>query len=467
MDDDAHEILESIIHPIVVWRRDGAPPHEYRLAYANAACDGLDPSTRTKVGGRLTDVYPRLTDAQLPEAFASVLATGRPRQLDPIEVADTTYAVDLWQVGPDHVGVFIRLLPPREEAETQLVAYGDDVFWVHDPRTRTLQYLSPAFERLIGVARAQAYLDPRSWVERVHPDDRDAFEAHLAWSDEDSDHLDFRVVRPNGEIRWLNSTARPMRRAGRPVYRVVGTARDVTASKQVELRLRRSNEDLEAFAYVASHDLRTPLRGIESLTRWIAEDAHDPNSVREHAALLDGRVKRMSLLLDDLLTYARVGTRPQRPEPVDLPDLFRRVLRRVDPPAGIEVVYDGPEGADGIIEAESRALRDVLAHLMSNAVRHHDRDTGRVDVRLALTQGGRQLAIQVEDDGPGIPPKFHERVFRLFETLRPRDEVEGSGVGLAMVRRHARHRGGDVQLRSEGRGTIVDVQWPLPEPTDG
>ncbi|MCA9560322.1 MAG: PAS domain-containing sensor histidine kinase, partial [Myxococcales bacterium] len=434
-----------------------------RLAYANAACDGLDPSTRKKVGGMLSDVYPRLTDAHLPEAFASVLETGRPRQLDPIEIADTTYAIDLWRVGPAHVGVFVRLLPPREEAETQLVAYGDDLFWVHDPRTRTLQYLSPAFERLIGIPRAQAYLDPRAWIERVHPDDRGAFEAHLAWADEDGDHLDFRLVRPNGEVRWLNSSARPMRRAGRPVYRVVGTARDVTASKRVELRLRRSNEDLEAFAYVASHDLRTPLRGMENLTRWLTEDAHDPQSVREHTQLIEGRVKRMSQLLDDLLAYARVGTRPQRAEPVDLPDLFRRVVRRVNPPAGIEVAYDGP---DGTIEVESRALRDVLAHLVSNAVRHHDRDVGRVDVRLALTHGGRQLSIQVADDGPGILPKFHDRVFRLFETLRPRDDVEGSGVGLAMVRRHARHRGGDVQLHSDGRGTTVDVQWPLPEPAD-
>jgi PAS domain S-box-containing protein len=466
MDDDARQILESIIHPIAVWCRVGPGPQDYRLAYANAACDGLDPTTRQNVGGMLSDVYPHLADAFLPEAFASVLDTGRPRQLDPIEVADTTYAVDLWRVGPQRVGVFIRLLPPREEAETQLVAYGDDLFWVHDPRTRTLQYLSPAFERLIGIPRAEAYLDPRAWIERVHADDRGAFEAHLAWADEGSDHLDVRIVRPNGEVRWLNSTARPMRRAGRPVYRVVGTARDVTASKRVELRLRRSNEDLEAFAYVASHDLRTPLRGMENLLRWLSEDAHDPQSVREHAQLLDGRVKRMSQLLDDLLAYARVGTRPQRAEPVNLPDLFHRVVRRVNPPAGIEVVYDGPDDPEATIDLEARALRDVLAHLVSNAVRHHDRDVGRVDVRLALTHGGRQLSIQVADDGPGILPKFHDRVFRLFETLRPRDDVEGSGVGLAMVRRHVRHRGGDVQLHSDGRGTTIDVQWPLPEPSD-
>lgn len=240
---------------------------------------------------------------------------------------------------------------------------------------------------------------------------------------------------------------------------------DSTHKKNVEeslarrLReLERSNRELDDFAYVASHDLKSPLRDIHNLATWIAEDLGTnlaPDTAR-HISVLRERVERMDRLLDDLLQYSRAGRGPQVTEQVSLREVVREVEALLRP-AHHEIVV---ESDHDVIEASRVAVMVVLRNLIANAIKHDDRPNGRIFVSLTPSDEGTFL--DVRDEGPGIPPRFHERVFRLFQTLRPRDESSSSGMGLAIVKKIAESCGGRAEIESNGRGTIVRTLWPKP-----
>ena len=222
--------------------------------------------------------------------------------------------------------------------------------------------------------------------------------------------------------------------------------------------LERSNAELDQFAYVASRDLKAPLRAIDSLAAWIEEDAKDvlPEPSVRHLSLLRGRVGRMERLLDSLLTYSRVGRKEAAPEAIDTAALVREAVALVAPPTGVEVQVAGTFPT--LVSARA-PLALVIRNLVSNAVKHHDRPDGRVTVSARMD--GDWAEFTVADDGPGIAPEYQDRVFGLFQTLRPRDEVEGSGMGLSIVKKAVQSRGGRVWIEpGEGRGAMFRFTWP-------
>lgn len=240
---------------------------------------------------------------------------------------------------------------------------------------------------------------------------------------------------------------------------------DVTPRERMQAELRRhvedlerSNRELDEFAYVASHDLKAPLRDVHNLAKWIDEDVGDslPEDSRRHLTLLGDRVVRMERLLDDLLEYSRAGRMFQGPEDIDVRNAVDEAVALASVPDGfvVEVTGDSPT-----VRGPKAPLGQIVRNLVGNAVKHHHRDAGRVTVAIALR--GEWLDIAVSDDGPGIAPEFHERVFGMFTTLRPRDELEGSGMGLALVKKLVEAHGGAVELDSApGRGTTVRFTWP-------
>ncbi|MFC1707780.1 ATP-binding protein [Planctomycetota bacterium] len=243
---------------------------------------------------------------------------------------------------------------------------------------------------------------------------------------------------------------------GKPAQLV--TLRDVTAWKQAQEALERANAELDGFVYAVSHDLKAPLRAVDNLTQWIAEDLGDQldGDTRKHMDLLRSRVDRMSALIADLLTYSRVGHEEAEVEELDVGDLVREISFLLDPPAGFEIVIapDLPT-----IRSPNAPLQQVLSNLVSNALTHHHRKDGRIEV--AAREQGVFVELSVADDGPGIPPEQHERAFGMFQTLRSRDEVEGSGIGLALVKKTVEHHGGTVRLLSSGTGgATFRFTWP-------
>jgi signal transduction histidine kinase len=230
------------------------------------------------------------------------------------------------------------------------------------------------------------------------------------------------------------------------------------ARVRVEEELRRSNEDLDRFAYSASHDLKAPLRGIRNLTDWIAEDIEDSASADtvENLALVRNRVQRLDLLLDSLLRYSRIGRSGAEPEDVDLARLIADITDYVAPADGFSVTVRGELPA---LRTDKAPLEQVLRNLIGNGLKHHDRDAG--DVTVSARDLGDAVEFRVDDDGPGIPGHFHERIFQMFQTLRPRDELEGSGMGLAIVKKTVEGRGGSIRIESAPprRGTAFIFTW--------
>lgn len=223
--------------------------------------------------------------------------------------------------------------------------------------------------------------------------------------------------------------------------------------------LTRANRELDAFAASAAHDLKAPLRDIARLSQWIAEDAGDalPPSAAEHLALLRARAARAERLVEDLLAYARAGDVSRVAEELPLGAAIDEAARDVAPPGGFTVRV---EGGDRRINTPRAALVQVLRNLLANAVRHHDRAQGVVTVRVRDAAEG-WILVEVEDDGPGIDPVHHARVFAPFETLRARDHGAGSRLGLAIVTRLVRAFGGEVSLRSmPGEGATFAFTWP-------
>ncbi len=246
---------------------------------------------------------------------------------------------------------------------------------------------------------------------------------------------------------------------------LIPEGRDVTLQKQREreaerymAELRESNYELEQFAYVASHDLRSPLRGIAALVNFIEEDEGDrlSETSKESFARLHRRLLRMRNLLDDLLAYSRLGHSQQQVVEVDVNDLLDEVLDLLSIPAGFEVRV---ESSLPTLTTYATPLRQVFINMIGNAVKHHDRDTGAITVSATSSTEGTEF--RVTDDGPGIEESHREQVFEMFRTLRSRDKVEGSGMGLAIVRKLVRRFGGNVTIEpGPGRGTTFVFTWP-------
>ncbi|NVJ19663.1 hypothetical protein HUW62_00215 [Myxococcus sp. AM011] len=222
--------------------------------------------------------------------------------------------------------------------------------------------------------------------------------------------------------------------------------------------LQRNNADLEQFAYVASHDLKAPLRGISNLAQWLEEDLTPQLGAesRRQFGLLRGRVRRLETLLEGLLEYSRATRWRHAPEPVDVGALLQALMAQLT--AGSPARLDlGP--AMPILTTERLPLQQVLMNLLSNAAKHARRDDLRVRVEVVDVRGVPQF--RVTDNGQGIASQHHEKIWSPFQTLVARDQVEGAGMGLCVVKRIVESRGGQVGVVSDlGHGATFHFTWP-------
>lgn len=261
--------------------------------------------------------------------------------------------------------------------------------------------------------------------------------------------------RKDGSVFPLDLSVAEVKAGGRRFFS--GIVRDITERKSAEQNLMRSNQELEQFAYVASHDLKTPLRNIDNLAKWVVEDNDKTltDNAREHLGLLRNCVTRLEVLLDDILAYSRAGRIVDDVREVDIGELVKQVVETHVPPAFKVILPDLPK-----IISPATPLTQIFGNILSNAVKHHDKGGGVIEVRCQPV--GRFYEFSVQDDGPGIPPQYHERVFQMFQTLQSRDIVEGSGMGMAIIKKLVEWQGGRVWIESgEGkRGTAIHFLWP-------
>ncbi|KAF5065762.1 Adaptive-response sensory-kinase SasA [anaerobic digester metagenome] len=235
-------------------------------------------------------------------------------------------------------------------------------------------------------------------------------------------------------------------------------------------RLRRSNEELERFAYVSSHDLQEPLRSVVSFSQLLQRRYRGrlgPDADEYIGFIVEAGV-RMQALIQDLLQLSRVSTRGSNPRPVESGAVFEEVLRDLSPAieASGGVVEHGPLPR---VMADPTQLGQVFANLLSNALKFRRQDVPP-RVRVSAEQDGRSWRFAVEDNGIGIEPEYFDRIFVIFQRLHTRDEYEGTGIGLALVARIVDLHGGRTWVESEpGRGSTFFFTLPAADkgPTGG
>jgi PAS domain S-box-containing protein len=278
--------------------------------------------------------------------------------------------------------------------------------------------------------------------------------------------------RKNGDLFPVEYNVAPITRGGAPLGAVI-EVRDITGELEQQRQLhahadhlaalaaalQRSNRDLDQFAYVASHDLKAPLRGIANLSQWIEEDLGQqvPESTREHLQLLRSRVHRMEALIEGVLEYSRAGRTSGEPEEVPVGRVLRDVVDLIAAPATVAIDIAEPMPT---LRTHRLPLQQVFMNLINNAVKYgaHVPDA-RITVSSRLAAGTYEFA--VSDNGPGIDPAFHEKIWGIFQTLQPRDTVEGTGIGLALVKKIVEGRGGRVWVESRaGAGATFRFTWP-------
>lgn len=270
-------------------------------------------------------------------------------------------------------------------------------------------------------------------------------------------------LRRDGSIFPMDLAVTEMWLGGRRMF--TGLVRDITERKRAEEKahqllqeLTSANEELTNFAYVVSHDLKAPLRGIGSLADWLAHDYADKfnDEGKEHMRLLINRVHRMGALIDGILQYSRVGRIRETVVPVKLDQLVAEVVDLLAPPPSMKITV-----APGLptVLGEPTRIQQVFHNLVSNAVKYMDKPQGEIDVGWA--DEGSHWRFHVRDNGPGIAARHFERIFQLFQTLAPRDRVESTGVGLALVKKIVEMYQGRVWLESElGKGATFYFTLP-------
>lgn len=238
--------------------------------------------------------------------------------------------------------------------------------------------------------------------------------------------------------------------------------RELTRSlERTNQALARSNADLEQFAYVASHDLRAPLRGIASLGDWLEEDlgpSITPDT-KKHLDALRVRVQRLDALVRAIATYSRAGRKEETLESIDVGRLLREVIELGAPPAPSRIKL---QSSFPTVTAPRAPLQQIFLNLLSNAVKHARPPNGREgEIEIGWSDDGEQWTFFVTDHGPGVAPEHHQRIFGLFNRLTSQDRVEGAGIGLALVKKLVERHGGRVFVRSAlGEGATFGFSWP-------
>jgi len=397
-----------------------------------------------------------------------------------LPVRDTNQQILSWVGTATDIDDRKRFEEALKESEARFRSMADNapvMIWVSGTDTQCNWFNQPWLE-FTGRKMEEEVGD--GWAQRVHPEDKEpCLNIYLeAFATRQRFEMEYRFQRADGEYRWLVDTGVPRFTPSGDFAGYIGSCIDITERKSNEEALRhraeeltyltkmlattntaleKRNQELDQFAYVASHDLKAPLRAIANLSQWIEDDIAEQLSAenRRQMELLRGRVHRLEALIDGLLQYSRVGRIATPTEFVSVKNLLNEVLTMLAPPPEftIAIAKDLPA-----LRTQKMPLFQVFSNLISNAIKHHDRLDG--NIAISATDRGDFYEFTVADDGPGIAAVYHEKVFGIFQTLEARDKVENTGVGLAIVKKIVESQGGRIYLASqEGQGATFRFTW--------
>lgn len=270
-------------------------------------------------------------------------------------------------------------------------------------------------------------------------------------------------VRTNKEEFPIETTISQVNLGKEKLYTII--LRDITDRRLSEDRLKeyaanleKINKELDQFAYIVSHDLKSPLRAISHLSEWLEEDLADvlTSDTQHKMVLLRSRVNRMEALINGILKYSRIGRTQFIGEEVDVATLLQGIIQDLEPIPNFSFEI---QGQMPILVTEKIALSQVFNNLISNAIKYNHQNKGFVQIGVK-ERGKNVYEFYVKDNGPGIESLYHEKIFGIFQTLESRDKVESTGIGLAIVKKLVESQGGDVWVESElGKGAKFCFTW--------
>jgi PAS domain S-box-containing protein len=386
---------------------------------------------------------------------------------------------------------------------------------VESDSTLVVEWMTESFTRMTGLTPGALNL-PDDLNKFVYPDDLpvllDRYKAGLSGQ---AYETEYRILTKGGEMRWLRDYALPIWNEGQNrVVHLYGAAQDITERKQAEeelskhrehleelvserttelrermaeieqlnrtmsnlledlqaanhtleetaTKLKEANRELENFAYVASHDLKAPLRAIIQLADWLSADYGEvlDEDGQEILKLLIDRTKRMHNLIEGILQYSRIGRVAERRRNANLNRLVEDTIKMLAPPEHIQITI---ENKLPTVKGDRTRLGQVFQNLLSNAIKFIDKPQGQT--RISYMDEGSHWQFSVADNGPGIEKKYYNKIFQMFQTLKPRDKFESTGVGLALVKKIVETWGGEVWVESAvGQGSTFFFTLPKNE----
>jgi len=348
-----------------------------------------------------------------------------------------------------------------------------DGIWYWDLEHPEHEWMSDEFWELLGIKPGSKPHSPLAWQDLIHPDDLKVatknFRAHCA----DPEHPYDQIVRykhANGSTIWVRCRGLAIRNAAGKPIRMLGAHNDVTSLKRAEasadaeqLHSRQTDEELRAFAYSTSHDLKSPANTIRMLLQEarLALRSGDPADAELMLERAETTNEAMRTMVEKLLEYTRMVGKAPAHEPIDLDRLMSEVLDSI---AADIRQSDAKITVDtfGMVLGTDWQLRQMLQNFVTNAIKFQPEDRRpRIDIRAVAAPPGR-LGIEIADNGIGIASENQARIFDLFTKLHRPSAYTGSGVGLAFCARVARSHGSDISVRSAlGKGTVFGIHLPL------
>ncbi len=385
----------------------------------------------------------------------------------------------------------IEALRESEEQFRQLTENINEVFWMVTPDFSKRLYVSPAYEQIWGRSCQSLYNQSNSWRDAIHPEDREILigkverESRGEYTD-----VEYRIVRPDGSIRWIRDRGFPIRDAQGQVYRIAGIAEDVTCRKQAEIEsykvLQRERELSmlkSSFVAMTSHEFRTPLTAISSSTDLLQRYRNRLSEEKQQAHLhrIKSAVQRMTQMLNDILlmSEAEAGKLQFNPTPLNLIQFCRHLVEDVQPTAKEQQVIHFTYRSNGTLAGQDtdeieqkrfdflsglaawdeKLLRQILGNLLSNALKYSPEGS---TVQFDLTAKDDRVIFQIQDQGIGIPPADQSRLFEAFHRANNVGTIQGTGLGLAIVKQCVDLHRGEITFTTEvGKGTTFIVILPL------
>ncbi|MEO5569920.1 MAG: ATP-binding protein [Bacteroidia bacterium] len=326
--------------------------------------------------------------------------------------------------------------------------------WVNDGFTRMTGY---TFAEIVGKNPDEIIV-----TDEISHDTKAQLKQNLLSKESYTEEL--LKYKKDGTKIWIQASVTPILDQQQNITKYILIESDITARKTAEekmaeylVNLEKTNKELDKFAYIVSHDLKAPLRAIGNLTGWIEEDigATLPPASIQNFKIIKGRVIRMEALINGILDYSKAGKNKGQFVSFDTRILLKETFDLIGPPDNckIDVNHKLP-----ILHTDKIKLQQVFMNLVNNAIKYNDK--GEIKIQVSAEEEKGFWHFKVTDNGPGIEKQYHDKIFVIFQTLNARDEVESTGVGLAIVKKIIEDQGGQIWVDSEkGQGAAFHFTW--------